>query len=154
MTKDVKRSRGDFLVNIGSRNIIQLFNELTNYGKTVPGRFANPRSPMKAALEASGSVTEFLATPEERLEFVRAIYDSIGSAKKGPNSRNASIIVRPKRPDVASLVRSVLIEKGMNPWMTKSGFVVIPTSEADVFMREIGFRKNMKNLAGPKAQGH
>jgi hypothetical protein len=141
-TKIRRFRRNLWMVDIGSRNIIQLFNELTLYGKRVPREFINPKSLTKQRLEKSGSLTSFLTTKEQRTEFAKALYDSRGSIKMVGKTK--TIIIKPKNNEITQFVSSVLKENGLTPRIRKDGTIAIPTAQNNIFLQTIGFRRNLK----------
>lgn len=144
-TKVANSARKGFIVDIGSRNIIQLFNELSMYGTRIPEEFPDKNSPAKLALKKQGSITSFLQTKEERVSFVQALYDSIGNVKLGGTSKTKVIMIRPRSEILGLFIAKVLKEQGLHPKLWKGGFVGLPSAENALFMQKIGFRKKIKN---------
>ncbi|MEK6958708.1 MAG: hypothetical protein AABW59_01540 [archaeon] len=145
MKTKIKRTiRGQWLVDIGSRNIIQLFNELTMYGNKIPTTFGNKNSATKAKLESEGSITQFLITPQERLEFLRALYDSHGSIRTSGPSKTRVIVIKPKNPQISKFIQESLKENKISSASRNDGTIAIPSTENRLFMNSIGFRTNAK----------
>ncbi len=139
-TKVVQKG-DDFIVDIGSKNIIQLFNELTLYGKRVPREFRNMNSAAKLALQKRGSATAFLKSAGERIAFAQALYDSIGSVRISGPASTKIISIRHGSGEVNDFIVEVLKENGLAAKKRADGYVVIPSAQNWLFMQKIGFRK-------------
>lgn len=134
--------KGYFGVVVGSRNMIQLFNELTDYGSRLPG-FSDPKSPFKKMLLDSGSPVSFLGSKEERRRFVQAIFDGRGLIKPVRGVKARKIEIKPL-PALKDFVQKVLRENGMHPWVReKDGYIVLSTTETGLFFRTIGLNRKI-----------
>jgi len=128
-------------VNFGSRNLVQLFNELSNYGKHIPKKFSSRRSLMRESLAKSESPTSFLGSREERLEFVRALYDSRGDVRLSGPSNTKTVVIKIPNEEVRLFVKESLTENGFHPVLRKNGVVALSSSETESFVRLVRFRK-------------
>lgn len=133
------KTGGLFVADFGSANLLQLFNELTDYGTRVPN-FRVEKSQARAELRRSGSPVSFLDSKESRLQFAKALFDSRGHFKIGGPAKTKNIVINPLHPELRKFVSIVLQENGFHPRERNSGQIALPSSETGIFMKKIGMR--------------
>jgi len=138
-----KEGRQYFAVELGSRSLLQLFNELTDYGNRIPSGFSYPNSPNRRFLVGAKGRVSFLSSKAERLQFIKALYDSRGYTLRRRDTNRSAVIVRPMNPVLADFIISTLRENGFTPKKRAHGLVALPTRETERFMRTIGFNKKV-----------
>jgi len=130
------------VVEFGSRHLLQLFNELTDYGKRVP-KFRDKGSPVRRMLLESKSPVSFLDTREERRQFVKALFDGGGNVRTSGPSRTKVVVLYSLSSELMKFASFVLLENGFHPKARRDGTVALPSSETVEFMKRIGFSKKV-----------